>query len=172
MTATAHVVVGVVPGQPDAVVTTAASLARLLGAEVACAWVDSSRLAIERRLDGSVVSVSMSVEINDAMVETMDPELEHHLGELLDGAGAPWTAHALAGLPSQQLGDLADELDAAMIVVGTREPGLRGSLHEFFSGSVAAQLSHRQHRPVLVVPLAPVGLDAPLPWEPDENPSP
>ncbi|WP_284328799.1 hypothetical protein [Demequina litorisediminis] len=50
-------------------------------------------------------------------------------------------------------------------MVGTREPGLRGTLHEFFSGSVAAQLSHRQHRPVLVVPLAPVGPEGELPWE-------
>ncbi|MFV0285321.1 MAG: universal stress protein, partial [Demequina sp.] len=84
---------------------------------------------------------------------------------VLNEAGVQWSTRALAGLPSQQLADVADEVDAVLIVVGTREPGLRGTLHEFFSGSVAAQLSHRQHRPVLVVPLAPVGPDGELPWE-------
>lgn len=165
MAATAHIVVGVVPGQPDAVVATAAHFARLLHADVVCAWVDSVRLPIERQLDGSVVSVSMSVEVADTLVEVMDPELEARLGAVLNDAGVQWSTRALAGLPSQQLADVADEVDAALIVVGTREPGLRGTLHEFFSGSVAAQLSHRQHRPVLVVPLAPVGPDGELPWE-------
>jgi nucleotide-binding universal stress UspA family protein len=52
-----------------------------------------------------------------------------------------------------------------MIVVGSRRRGVRSGLKEFFGGSVAAQLAHRQHRPVVVVPVAPVPLDTPLPWE-------
>jgi nucleotide-binding universal stress UspA family protein len=51
-----------------------------------------------------------------------------------------------------------------MIVVGTREPGFRGTVHEFINGSVAAQLAHRQHRPVVVIPLNPVTDDDELPW--------
>lgn len=42
-----------------------------------------------------------------------------------------------------------------MLVIGTRE-GARGALREAVHGSVAAQLAHRQHRPVVVVPLDPV----------------
>jgi hypothetical protein len=52
-----------------------------------------------------------------------------------------------------------------MIVVGSREAGLRGSVREFFAGSVALHLSHRQARPVVVVPLAPVSRAQALPWE-------
>lgn len=42
----------------------------------------------------------------------------------------------------------------APIILGVRRAGVRGSLHEFFNGSVAIQLSRRQHRPLVVVPLA------------------
>jgi hypothetical protein len=37
-------------------------------------------------------------------------------------------------------------------------------MREFFTGSVAVQLAHHQHRPVLMIPLDPTGPDAPLPW--------
>lgn len=169
MSTAAPIVVGVVPGQSDAVITTAARFATLLDVAVVCASVDSARLAIERQLDGSVISVSMSAEFTDTIVERFDPDLEKHIGEILDKAGVRWSARADAGLPSQQLALIADEVDAQMIVVGTRDPGIRGTLHEFFSGSVAAQLSHRQHRPVLVVPQAPVGEDEELPWEEEQS---
>ncbi|WP_084102862.1 universal stress protein [Demequina sp. NBRC 110051] len=165
MTATPHILVGVVPGQSDTVVTTAARFAKLLNAHVVCASVDSARLAIERQLDGSVISVSMSAELTDTLVERFDPDLEKHIGAIFAEAGVEFSTRADAGLASQQLSLIADEIDAEMIVVGTRDPGIRGTLHEFFSGSVAAQLSHRQHRPVLVVPQAPVGDDEELPWE-------
>jgi hypothetical protein len=38
-------------------------------------------------------------------------------------------------------------------------------VREFFAGSVALHLSHRQARPVVVVPLAPVSRAQALPWE-------
>ena len=47
----------------------------------------------------------------------------------------------------------------------TREASVRETLREFFQGSVASHLAHRQHRPVLVVPLNPVAGSEPLPWE-------
>lgn len=61
--------------------------------------------------------------------------------------------------------DLADELEGDAIVVGTRKPGLRTTAHDFFNGSVAVHLAHRQHRPVIVVPLNPVASGESLPWE-------
>ena len=48
---------------------------------------------------------------------------------------------------------LADQLDARLLVVGTRKRGLGESIREFFTGSVAARLAHRQQRPILVIPL-------------------
>ena len=160
-----HVVVGVVPGQPDAVVRTAARFAASLGADLVCACVDPTRYAIETLPDGTVLTLPIDPDQGDEAAEVVDPELHAALAAALDDAGVRWSVRALAGGPAQELSRLAEELDAAMIVVGTREPGLLGSMREFFSGSVAAQLTHRQHRPVLVVPLDPVGPDAALPWE-------
>jgi hypothetical protein len=41
-------------------------------------------------------------------------------------------------------------------------------MQEFFGGSVAVHLAHRQHRPVVVIPLAPVAFRDELPWESTE----
>lgn len=50
-------------------------------------------------------------------------------------------------------------------MVGTRSRGLGESIREFFTGSVAARLSHRQSRPILVVPLEePIADDKKDPW--------
>lgn len=52
------------------------------------------------------------------------------------------------GDPSRALSQVAEDRDAAMLVVGARTGA--GRIAEFFTGSVAARLTHRQHRLVLV----------------------
>jgi nucleotide-binding universal stress UspA family protein len=47
--------------------------------------------------------------------------------------------------------DLADEIDAAVIVIGSR--GLKG-IHERFEGSVSHEVAEHAGRPVLIVPPA------------------
>ena len=158
--------VGVIPGQPDAVVLHAARLAKRVGARLVCATVEISRYTVLEHPDGSVRSMTIDPDVGELREEPFDARLEAHLRELLDPTGAEWSTRALAGDPARALAQLAETVDAMMIVVGTREHGLRGSLHEFFSGSVAVHLAHRQHRPVLIVPLAPVGFEAALPWDP------
>jgi nucleotide-binding universal stress UspA family protein len=159
------IIIGVVPKQPDEVLTHAAALAAQLHARLVCATVDVGRYVVEEHPDGSVRSMTFDPDIADIREERFDPALQVHLAGVLDPTGVPWEVRALAGDPARALGHLAETLDAMMIVVGTHEGGLRGSLHELLNGSVAVHLAHRQHRPVLVIPLAPVGLDAPLPWE-------
>jgi hypothetical protein len=53
-------------------------------------------------------------------------------------------------------------------VIGTREPGTREAVREFFDGSVIAELTHSQHRPVVVVPLNVVNVSG----KPDGLPEP
>jgi nucleotide-binding universal stress UspA family protein len=71
---------------------------------------------------------------------------------LLDELGANWTFHAAHGRPPDVLADLAEEVDAVMIVVGAP----RGRMHSFIDTiagqSVSYQLTHKQGRPVLLVP--------------------
>lgn len=161
---TAHVVVGVVPGRPSDVVATAAAFAERFGAELVCASVDTSHYTVERRPDGTVLALPIDSDLADDVVEKFDAELLRTIAQALDGRPVRWSTRALAGGPAQELASLADEIEAAMIVVGTREAGLRESFREFFNGSVAVQLAHQQHRPVVVVPLDPVDEDGELPW--------
>lgn len=51
----------------------------------------------------------------------------------------------LAGETGRALSRLAEVLNAAMIVVGSRRGGLRASVHDFFSGSVAATWRTASH---------------------------
>jgi nucleotide-binding universal stress UspA family protein len=66
------------------------------------------------------------------------------------------------GDPARALADVAEQYDAVMIIVGARTG--RRRVAEFFDGSVAARLTHQQHRPVLVVPMEPVAFADSLPW--------
>ena len=162
----ACVIVGVVPGQPDTVVEQAAVFAARFNAELVCASVDAGQYQVYDLGYGTMSTLPLTADSPERAEERFDPDLAARLAVLLDGRGLTWSTRALVGNPAQALGGLADTLNAEMIVVGTREATLRASLQEFINGSVAAQLAHRQHRPVVVIPLAPVPSDQALPWEP------
>jgi nucleotide-binding universal stress UspA family protein len=55
----------------------------------------------------------------------------------------------VTGIPAQRLADVADEVDAAFIVVGSRG---RGAFKAAILGSVSKDLMGVARRPVLVVP--------------------
>jgi nucleotide-binding universal stress UspA family protein len=159
------VIVGVIPDQPEDVILTAASFAQRLGVDLVCASVDTAHTTVERHADGTVEAISLDPDAIDIETLEFDPGIRDRLTGLLDPLGIHWRTQALAGGAAQELEHLADDTDATMIVVGTRDPGLRATLREFMNGSVAVQLAHRQHHPVLVVPLHPVGPDDVLPWQ-------
>jgi Universal stress protein family. len=158
-------VVGIVRHQPDSVVLEAARFAERLGADLVCATVDVGRYIVEEHPDGTVTSAPVDPDLPELADAVFDPELEAHLHELLDAGPVSFRVRALAGDPARALGRLADRLDADAIVVGTRNTGIRASVQEFFSGSVAVHLAHRQHRSVIVIPLTPVEGEGALPWE-------
>jgi nucleotide-binding universal stress UspA family protein len=158
------IIVGVEPGQPVPVLRYAAALARRLGARLICAYADESRYIIEERPDGSVVSLPIDPDLADGPAPGFDPGLRERIAAALSGEDVRWETRYLVGTPADALAALADTLDAELVVVGSRESGMRGTVREFFNGSIAARLSHRQSRPVLVVPLAPVPQDDRLPW--------
>jgi nucleotide-binding universal stress UspA family protein len=162
-----QIVVGYVPGQPDAVLLHAAQVARRFDAELVCAIVDEGRYVVEELPDGSVRSMPIDPDVVDEEHGAVDPKVLAHVDRVLADREVRWSVRALAGEPATALAHLADALDAAMIVIGTRETHRRRSLHDFFAGSIAVRLAHRQHRPVLVVPLSPVSNDADLPWTRD-----
>lgn len=150
------IVVGVEDRMPPPVLVEAARLARDLGAELVCGHVDRGQYVVSEDADGTVHSRPFDPDLPDQPDAVFPEELTAHIDAVLSDAGfgdVAWSGRELAGDPAHALAHLSDVLDARLIVVGTHEPGLRGGLREFFQGSIATHLAHRQHRPVLVVPL-------------------
>ena len=160
---TPRIVVGVNHHQSDVVLHQAVRFAQAFGAELVCAHVDVGRYVVEERPDGAVVSRPLDPDLPELSDSDFDPVLADHIRGLV--APLEVTFRELAGDRAYALTRLAEICGAQMIVVGTRRRGVRSTLKEFLGGSVAAQLAHTQPRPVVVVPVAPVGPDAPLPWE-------
>jgi nucleotide-binding universal stress UspA family protein len=161
------VVVGVAPGQPAHVVQQAAHFAEKFGTELVCAHVNQGRIAVSEDDDGTVKSVSIDPDFSDAAEEVFDEKLASGLAHVLAETTVPWRTVVLAGEVSTALAHLAHHLDASMIVIGTHEHSVGGSIQEFFNRSVATHLAHRQNRPVVVVPARSPELTSPLPWKED-----
>jgi nucleotide-binding universal stress UspA family protein len=154
-----------VPDQPEEVVLQAAQFAMHFHATLVCASVDVTRYTVEELDDGSVSAFPIDPDAAEVVHEEFDPELHEEIALLLADQGVKWTTRALAGETAHELSRLAEEMDSALIVVGTRHEGFRGGVREFFTGSVAVHLAHRQHRPVVVIPLSPTPRGTKLPWE-------
>ncbi|HKU34586.1 MULTISPECIES: universal stress protein [Paenarthrobacter] len=148
------VLMGVVPGQPLAVAHRAAELAYSLGVKLICAYVDITSYLAEEP-DGRAEALPIDPDGIDDDIEGISAGISEHLADALQDAGIDWSFVTLAGDPARALGRLAESTDASVIVVGTRERGFGARFEEILVGSVAVHLTHRQHRPVLVVPLAP-----------------
>lgn len=161
----AVIVVAVEPKQSDVVLLQAAALAHDLGVDLVCAHVDLGRYPVEEHADGTVVSLPFDPDLPDLGEDVFDPALADHIHDVLQESDVRYRLRALAGDPARALGHLADAVDARLIVVGTHHRGLRRGMHDFFEGSVAVHLAHRQHRPVVVIPLSPVTGGGKLPWE-------
>ncbi|MET4001848.1 nucleotide-binding universal stress UspA family protein [Arthrobacter sp. UYCu511] len=151
------ILVGVVPGQPLIVIRQAADLAYSLGVELVFAYVDVTRYLVQDN-DGTG---SRSAPIDpDGVDEPDDVEgtassIREVIAMELGSDEVKWTFVSLAGEPARSLGRLAADVFACLIVVGTRERGVGARLEQLLLGSVAVHLTHRQLRPVLVIPLDP-----------------
>lgn len=145
------VIVGMQPGQARHVLQEAARYATLLNAPLVVAHVDVTRFVTYEDPDGYVHSAPIDLNLEAGVAEF--EEVQAEAGTILGGSNLTWTARQLVGDPALAIKQLANKLDAQLIVVGTRKRGLGESIREFFTGSVAARLAHRQHRSVLVVPL-------------------
>ncbi|WP_029151306.1 universal stress protein [Microbacterium indicum] len=157
------VIAAVIPDQSPRVLNEAARYAKLLGAPLVIVNVDVTRFISYEDPDG--VPHTAPIDINvDAGVEELSA-VKAEAEAAFAGSDVTWVATQLVGDPALAVKHYAEKIDAQLIVLGTRKRGFGESLREFFTGSVAARLSHRQHRPILVVPIdEPVSDDVKDPW--------
>lgn len=163
------VLVGVTGEQPVSVPEQGVAFAKAFGRDVVFAWVDTTQYTSGFMSDGTVAFTTFDPDPADEHTEAAE-WLSQRATEVSEGSGVEWTTRIGAGQPAAVLGALAEEVDASMIVVGTREPGFIAGLQEFLGGAVAAHLAHTQERPVIVIPLLPADKHQGerVPWEPEE----
>lgn len=158
------VLVGVSRGQRESVIATGAKLAELFGVPLVCAHVNSGRYETAMNPDGTMESQTIDPDIVEDEVSAFDADWREQIRSIVpDEINVLF--RDLAGEIAHALAEEADQLGAEMIVVGARSGGIGVSVQEFFRGSVAVHLAHRQWRPVVVVPVSPTHPDHPLPWE-------
>lgn len=122
----------------------AVELAALSGAELHVV------VALERLLGEDVAH--MSATLPSEFRDGFDPHAARHetLAEAVAAArlaGVTAHGHDFREHPADAILDIADEVDADLIVVGSR--GL-GVTKRFFLGSVSTRLAHHAHRSVLI----------------------
>ena len=157
------VIAGIVPGQSLRVLKEGARYARLHGTFLIVTYVDVTRFVTYEDPDGYVHSAPIDMNIDPNVSEFTT--VTKTAAETLAGTDVRWTARQLVGDPALAIKQLADRVDARLIVVGTRKRGIGESIREFFTGSVAARLAHRQRHNILVVPLGePVPDDQDVIW--------
>ncbi|SER73896.1 Universal stress protein family protein [Propionibacterium cyclohexanicum] len=154
-------VVGIEPGTTGLVVATALEWARVSGSILYFGYADPSRVAVEERADGSVRHTEIDPDVPDDAWHDRDRQLHEFLDELCAGSEVGWQFRYLAGRADRALTHLARTVEAAAIVVGAKRRNRRDP-RTFLGSSVGAQLSHHQHRPVLLVPVAVVDWKEPL----------
>jgi nucleotide-binding universal stress UspA family protein len=126
-------------------VTQAAELAKATGArlELVCAYTPAleSRLKAERReAPEDVLWMITPREDADAVL--------NDAAEIAAQLGVQATSHAREGDPASTILDVADDVDADLIVVGNK--GMTGA-RRFLLGSVPNRISHHAQCSVLIV---------------------
>lgn len=160
-----YVIVGVTPRQPVAVLHHAARFARHFDAVLVCANVDPGSYVVAEHPDGSIEARPIDPDVPDWTSSPFDGDLAKRIQAIAQEEQVQVEFRELAGEVAHALGRLGDLLHAEMIVIGSRHRGVRSTVQDFLGGSVAVHLAHRQHRPVVVIPLSPVPADEQLPWE-------
>jgi nucleotide-binding universal stress UspA family protein len=99
-----------------------------------------------------VPAASALGEFVQGLREDLELEVLTQAASVLDPLGVRWRLALETGDAAHGLHVLAQEHDAALVVIGTRGPGVGPALRRLLSRSVSGHLVHHERRPVLVVP--------------------
>lgn len=98
------------------------------------------------------VPIPEEIGANDQAENEVESELVAALTTSGDLTGVTWELVSTTGEAGAELVRIAEERDAACVVVGKRHTGFSDLLHRIASGSVSRAVMARQKFPVLVVP--------------------
>jgi nucleotide-binding universal stress UspA family protein len=98
------------------------------------------------------VPIPEEIGVNDEAEDAVETELVRALTESGDLTGVSWELLSTTGEAGAELVRIAEERDAACVVVGKRHKGFSEFLHRISSGSVSRAIVARQKFPVMVVP--------------------
>jgi nucleotide-binding universal stress UspA family protein len=122
--------------------------AKLLGARRAVVLDIGPMISADESL--ATVSAVVPEGAFEDLNEAQACDVASHGAELARAAGFDAEARDALAVPTWQgIVDVADELDAPVIVIGSR--GLTG-LEEMFKGSLSHQVAEHAGRPVLIMP--------------------
>ena len=95
------------------------------------------------------VPIPEEIGVNDEAEDAVEAELVRALTASGDLTGVSWELLSTTGEAGAELVRIADERDAACVVVGKRHTGFADLLHRIASGSVSRAVVARQKFPVL-----------------------
>jgi nucleotide-binding universal stress UspA family protein len=98
------------------------------------------------------VPIPEEIGANDQAENEVESELVAALTTSGDLTGVTWELVSTTGEAGAELVRIAEDRDAACVVVGKRHTGFSDLLHRIASGSVSRAVVARQKFPVLVVP--------------------
>jgi nucleotide-binding universal stress UspA family protein len=98
------------------------------------------------------VPIPEEIGVNDDAENALETALVRELTDSGDLTGVSWELLSTTGEAGAELVRIADERDAACVVVGKKHTGFSDLLHRIASGSVSRAVVARQKFPVLVVP--------------------
>lgn len=98
------------------------------------------------------VPIPEEVQLDETAEVAIEAELSADLASSGELAGVSWEFISTSGDAGAELLRIAEERDAACVVVGKRHSGFAQFLHRIASGSVSHTIVSSQKFPVLVIP--------------------
>jgi nucleotide-binding universal stress UspA family protein len=96
----------------------------------------------------TLMAPSMTTAPSTQALDDQESEVRRDVTKLLDGSGVEWKLVVRAGSPGDEIVQVAEEIGADLVVVGSNR---HSSLHDLLLGSTAAYLATHSKAPVLVM---------------------
>jgi nucleotide-binding universal stress UspA family protein len=134
--------------EADLALQTATELAKSTGSELHVVYVEAASYVFPTTDWETFGGEELPTRLDEAAEEAARIKVDEQVQRIREADGQLARAHARVGFPDAEIVDLAEELGAGLIVMGSR--GL-GSVRRALMGSVSMSVVHHAHCSVLVV---------------------